>query len=260
VVALSVALTLGATGAYCDSIARATAPAASGLSEHAQYVAFAAAVNLRPGDLPGFAVSGPGVSGGGSGGGNCGLGALGGRPLANFPSDQFESGSAIANEQSSSEVDIESSPAVAREADEALQRALRKQSTRRCLTNGIGGGIKRSLLNVSARHQGELQVLSSQVRLGEPSSSPPPSGIDAGAELSVAVRVEIRVAANGREARTWLSLYLETQLLAIGRAQVALTVVSINKAFPATLETRLYGLTVSRAVAGASQFPALEAG
>ena len=112
---------------------------------------------------------------------------------------------------------------------------------------------------MGARHQGGLQVLSSVVRLGEPSSSPPPSGIEAEAELSVAVRVVIRVSAHGREARVPLSLYLETQVLAIGRAQIALSVLSLNKAFPSRLESRLYGLIVSRAVSGASQFSALEA-
>lgn len=277
VAGLLLALTLGATAAYGDpsaaangaapqpasagvaAHARLSSVASGGLSEHAQYVAFAGAVNLAPGDLPGFAVMGPSSTGGGGERSTCGLSALGGRPLAEFPSDRFESGTATGNEQASSEVEIESSPAVARQEDEALRGALRKQSTRRCLTKEIGGGIKRSLLKVGARHPGELQVLSSVVRLGQPSSSPPPSGIEAEAELSVAVRVVIRVSAHGREARFPLSLYLESQLLAIGRAQVTLTVLSLDEAFPSRLETRLYGLIVSRAVSGASQFPALEA-
>jgi hypothetical protein len=275
---LLLAVILAGTATYADSSAAADSVApkpvfagpasrlsslqpssGSGMSEQAQYEAFAGAVNLRPGDLPGFAVGGPSGSGGASEGSRCGISALGGRPLADFPSDQFASGTAIANEQATSDVEIESSPAVARQADEAFQRALRKHSTRRCLTREIGGGIRRSLLKVGARHKGELQVLSSQVRLGEPSSSPPPSGIEADAELSVGVRVVIRVSAYGREATTSLSLSLETQLLAIGRAQITLTIYSLNKAFPAQLETRLYGLMVSRAVSSASQFPALEA-
>jgi hypothetical protein len=232
-----------------------TAPT-GGLSEQAQYAAFARAVNLRPGDVPGFAESAPAKSTNETSAPKCHLSALSGQVVAGFVSARFSTRHGLESEETGSSVAIERTPAAARQNIAALESALGNRAARRCLSREIGAALERGFLK-GTRHGNKVQLLHSDVRLGRPAHSPPPEGAEAFGSLSVGVNMLIRVAAHGREARLAVDISVDSWLFAIGRAQVALTTAAVAEPFPTNLQTRLFMLLTSRAVSAAPEYPAL---
>ena len=225
----------------------------------AQYAAFAHAVNLRSGDLPGFA-SHPhpreqGVSEG-TIARACHLGGLDSRHLAKFSSSAFEAGPARYREHASSEVEIARSPGAARTGVTAVQRLVSNIRTRECLAVQYRREFTRSAGSTRTRRGLRMRLMSTEVQI-KPLSVERPAGAEVSGAFAVGVTAVLQVAAHGRKAEIPVSVVSAVRYFAVGRAIVRFSTWATDTQFPPELEKQVISLLASRASGAAREFPAL---
>ena len=202
----------------------------------AQAQAFARAVNLTAGDVPGFSVSQTPVSEPEStaekrferGFRKCAGASLGdeAKPLAEASSSTFERKGGIADQSVSSSVSVERSSHSAA----GWIAALRNRRLRGCLASAF-----RALL--AGEHIDGAQIGPVSIKYG----SPPAPGTSGGYALRVITNITVR--------RIPVPFYLDVLGFVDGPADVSLLTISIPSPFPAHVEESLFSLLLARAKA-----------
>jgi len=240
--------------------ARTDTPVNSGVSAHAQYAAFANAVNLRTQDLPGFtpsanrhegkhAESEPELE-------RC-VDEKETKPLLKAKSDKFRSGSALDTASANSSVQIMPSIAVVRMELAKIRGALGDPADRSCLIRLVDTSFARQdrVIHVGS---GTVHVAFSDTKLA-PVQLGTVAGTDGAFGLSLSMKVTYTVVVRGQNISvTPVPLSIDALGFARGRAEVTLDTMAFGKEFSPELESKLFSLLVSRATGAVHQYPAIQ--
>lgn len=230
-------------------------------SARAQYAAFARAVNLRPGDVPGFAGR-PHHREGGDGDGAmlrvCHIAAPTSGTAAEFSSPSFAAGPARYREQANSDVEIERSAGAIHTAVATVQRAFSSSRTRDCLATQYRKEFVRSATPTRSHRGFRTRLMNVEVQV-KPFGAQRPAGAEASGAVAIGVRAVFVVARHGREADFPVSLVAAARYFTRGRAMVTLSTWAFNTQFPPQLESRLISLLASRANVASGEYPAIGA-
>lgn len=214
------------------------------MPSRAQALAFAHAVNLRAGDLPGFKES-PAKREGESasdkqfdrqmrrcvGAAVTGVleGAEKGKALADVKSDSFKREAPMLLEEAQSSVEVMRTGGVPRRA----LALIRSNRVRTCLATALGGML---------RHMAGSKMHGATARLVSVTTTAPPAP---GADGSFGWRVAATIATHG----VTVPVYFDILAFISGRAAVMLMTSSLPAPFPAATENHLFALLVERAQA-----------
>jgi hypothetical protein len=247
-----------------------TAPSAStaaaGASAHAQLAAFASAVNLRPGDVPGFAATAKKHGRHGSAGNrafedesqyeHCYPGAgEQAKWVLKADSDSFASTHGLHFEQANSGVAIAPTVAKAKRQLQIVAQAISDTAVSSCLARAFdaSGGQSRTLrtrAGTVAVKVGDLRIV--------PLQPGPLRGTSASVGMTVAMNLTYTFTARGRTVTLPTAAYIDLLGFGVGRATVSLSTVAIGEQFPPELEAGLFSRLVSRALAAGHRYPAVE--
>jgi hypothetical protein len=241
------------------------AAAANGLSRGAQYSAFAAAVNLRSQDVPGFVVEPRSTDHhlvhnkafeGGSQYRRClGVGAQA-KPVLKAKSDKFKAGEALHTYSTSSEVEVMTTVATARRELATVKRVFQDPGPRRCLARLFDALGSQSQ---PTRRRG----VTLRVTVGDLRFAPLPVGsltraTDGSFGMSMSLSVAYHVSARGRSVTIPTTLYVDGLAFAVGRAEVSLSTITLGAPFPPDVESRLFSLLVAKAATARLRYPAVD--
>jgi hypothetical protein len=244
---------------------RSRVAAGAHLSKRAQFVAAATAINLRPGDVPGFLARAEHKSHF-----KTGNAALEGNsqfkhcfhtkeaPASYKASSQeFKVQAGLNLKQASSEVKILPSVAAAQREIATAHKMLNDPRFTSCLArlfDSLGSHAKAKHENGATLRikVGALHVLPITVASAT-------SGTGGGVGLDLSMKVTYDLSARGRHAVIPDPLYVDGLEFVEGRAGVSLTTLTLGSPFPAGLEARLFSTLVSRGVAAGQEYPALDA-
>jgi hypothetical protein len=231
------------------------------LGAHAQYVAFARAVNLRPSDLPGFTASPKkrehwlhNKAFEGEGQYQRCLQFKESKPLFKASSDNLQSGTGLSFAQASSGVEVMPSAARVRHDLRTITLAFRSPSIRGCLTRTFDA------LGTQTR-PGQLHALNVRVLVGRLRVTPIRTEAAAGTAGTFGVTLRLGVtyvfSAHGRTVPVPVTFYVDVVGAGVGRAEITLTASSLNKPFDAQPEASLFALLTSRAASSSHTYPAI---
>lgn len=245
-------------------------PVARGLAARAQYAGFARAINLRPGDVPGFIAEhkkpkrfhlhNKAFENDGSQYRRCFAFGTQGKPLPKVSSDKFARGGGLHSASVSSEVEI--APTIARAQRElaAARRILLDPSTRGCLTRAFDGlGSQNQAIQLGkGRVRGSMRIAVGNLHITPLALGSMTRGTDGAVGSSVAMTVTYTVSARGRTLTVPTSLHFDELAVLLGRGEVTLATVTLGDSFPPELEARLFSLLVSRALSASQVYPTIE--
>ena len=243
--------------------------AASGQSAHAQFVAFARAVNLRAQDVPGFRLAPPDRGGkvrvhnkafeDSSAYGRCVRIGKQEHPLVKRTSGKLMSPTTFSRstgprfEQVSSRVEVARSLATSRKELREGERALASATSRRCLSRVFDAlGSQNQVIHFPG---GTMRVTVGNLRMTPVSVAAATRGTDGGFGFSMTLAVTYRVKAHGRAVTFPTSLGIDVIGFVVGRATVMLTTMAMGSSFPPGLEASSFAELVSRASAAARRYP-----
>jgi hypothetical protein len=258
-----------AAGTAIANTTAISSPLTRGASARAQYAGFARAVNLRPGDVPGF-IAEPRTRErvhphnkafeNESQYRRCFAVDKQIKPLPKTRSEKFARGGGLHTESVSSEVEI--APTLARAQRElALARsALSSPTSRRCLARAFDAlGTQNQAIQLGkGRVRGSIRITVGNLRITPLSLGSVTHDTDGGFGSNVAMTVTYAVSARGRTVTVPTSLELDALAVLVGRGEVTLSTVTLGDSFPPELEARLFSLLVSRAVAASKVYPAIK--
>jgi hypothetical protein len=238
-------------------------------SAHAQFVAFAGAVNLRAPDVPGFKLA-PDTGRkirvhnkafeDGSAYGRCFQVAKQARPLLKLASGKFASPSTFSRsagprfEQISSGVEVAASLAAARKELREGQRALADAAARRCLSR-VFDTLGSQNQAIHLRGGATMRVTVGNFRMAPLSVAAAKRGTGGGFGFSMTLAVTYAIQARGRAFTFPTSLGVDVIGFAVGRATVTLTTMALGSSFPPGLEASSFAELVTRASAAARTYP-----
>ena len=235
------------------------APAIHPASTKAQYAAFARAVNLRPGDVPGFTSHPrhrePGI-GEGAFARHCHITLPSSRSLAKFSSSSFEAGPARYREHAGSEIEIGASPSAARAEVAAVERIFSNTRTRECVAAQFRREFTRSETPTPTHRGLRVQLRNTEVQI-KPVATPTPEGAEDSGGLAFGVRSLLEVSGHGRHAVVQFALVGVARYFIFGRAMVTFSTWATDTQFPPELESRLVSLLAGRASAARREYPAV---
>jgi hypothetical protein len=256
------ALLLGAAGCGSSSggsgsSSAASKPAAqaaatpSTAAPAAQYAAFAAAVNLRAGDVPGYVVKPKAQHERGGGAEHC-IGGHEAKPLVKAPSPDFTAQpSPLEYKAVSSTVEVERSATVAESEITRATRAIANPATRSCLERELLAAFVRGV-----RRGGAGMSVSSGATKLAPVQLASTGGVPA-VGFTASVPFTLRLRTQGRQVSIPLPVYLDAFAFASGRAVVGMFSIRFEHQVDAAQDTRLYSTLLTRARAARSSFPAV---
>jgi hypothetical protein len=238
-----------------------------GEGARAQYAAFAKAVNLQPQDVAGFAASVKKRSKHKNPTGNAAFGTeaeyqhcVGGgkelKPILNADSDEFKSGQGLHFTAVSSNVKVMSAIAAAHAELARARKLMESPSVRACLARmvdafGTHGQIKR--LGGT-----RMRITVGGLRIAPLQAGSIASGADGSYGLSLSIHITYTVYTGARTVEVPAILYVDGLTFGVGRAEISLATDSLGEQFPPELEAKLYANLVSRALAAARQYPAIQ--
>jgi hypothetical protein len=256
-----------AAAAPVANTAGVASPRTRGLSARAQYAGFARAVNLQPGDVPGF-IAKPKkpkrvhlhlkAFEGRSQYQRCFSIGKQTRSVLKASSDKFALGGSagLHSESVGSEVEIAPTIAAAQHELKTIRRALSDPTARRCLarafdslgTQGQAIHVRNATVRVTV---GNLRLVPFQV--GSVTRS-----TDGGFGFSLTMAVTYTASVGGRARTLPTPLRLDVLAFAVGRGEVTLTTSTLGASFPPELEARLFSLLVSRALSARDAYPSVK--
>jgi hypothetical protein len=231
---------------------------------------FARAVNLRPGDVPGFVAEprkrerlhlhNKAFEGSESQYRRCYANGKRGKPLPKFRSEKFARGGGLHSESVSSEIEIAPTLARARRELAVARSALSSPTSRRCLARAFDmlGAQNQAIQVGKGRVRGSIRITVGNLRITPLSLGSITHDTDGGFGSNVAMTVTYTVSARGRTVTVPTSLQLDALAVLVGRGEVTLSTVTLGGSFPSELEARLFSLLVSRAVAAGHAYPSIE--
>jgi hypothetical protein len=279
--ALALAIGLAGCGGSGGSSSQGTAPAARAAktpavdvsntgaakhagNSHAQYLAFAAAVNLTPRDLPGFA-SKPKHSEHGSQLTNglkdkakyercLGVGKEA-KPIFKRSSEKFEASGPFRYLSAGSEVEVARTSALAEKALTLARRVFQSPTKRGCLAGAFDQMLGGSHTIHTAGHAVRITIGNARVAPVEVGSAV--AGTGGGFGMSFSMNVTYRFSIRGRPIVIPRAMTIDVLGFIIGRAEVGLTTMALGESFPAEREASLFSLLVTRAIQASRQSPAI---
>jgi hypothetical protein len=241
----------------------ATPAQRSPVGTHAQYAAFANAVNLRTRDLPGFTASPEKQhkshkAKGESEFQSCLPGYKETQHAFESKSDKFKAGGGLKTTAVSSNVQIAPTVAKAQASLAAVKKASQNAAIRECMIHAFDHelGAQSHVTHVGSQtvHITLGGVKLAPIDLGSIAGLP----ADASAGLSVSINVVYSTSVEGHSIRIPASFELDVLGFAVGRAEVTLSTEGFGEPFPSAVESRLFSLLASRAVTAAHGYPAVE--
>jgi hypothetical protein len=246
--------------------AHARLAAGSHLSQRAQFVAAATAINLRPGDVPGFLARAEHKSHAKTGNEafesnsqfkQCLHSHKEARAVYKASSQEFKVQAGLNFKQAHSEVQILPTAAAARREIATVDKMLSDPRITGCLSrvfDSLGGHAK-------ALHEngGTLRIKVGALHVLPIPIAPALTGTGGGAGFDVNMKVTYIFSARGRHAVIPVPAYLDGLAFVEGRAGVTLTTLTFGSPFPAGLEGRLFSTLISRGLAAGQEYPALKA-
>jgi hypothetical protein len=220
-----------------------------------QPAAFANVVNLRPADMPGFTAT-PNKAGSNQvAGGTATTACLGiGTPGTNtvgFHTDGFQRGNGLLRELVASYVTVWSTAGAVRNEFQGITRAIHSPEASRCLIRAFKQATGAKIPNgrVSA-----VKVRLTPVALGSVAGTYGNFGLS----LSTTATYSSSLPVGAHPLRVTGSTYLDLLGVAVGRAEVELAALSVDRPFPSASEARLFSLLVSRAISASHEYPAMD--
>jgi hypothetical protein len=238
----------------------------AGLSPHGQYMAVASAVNLRPGDVPGFfarskepkshiSVHNKAFEGEGQYMRCFGVKHQT-KPVFKAASDSFKFEEKLVYESVSSSVEVMPTIASVQHELETVRKTIDDAGTRQCLTGAFDAlGTQSQATHVDG---GTMRIALGGMRLA-PVSLGTVNGTDASLGFSLSANLTYLLTVRGRTLTVPTTMHIDALAFAVGRAEFELSTTTIGPAFPSALEARLFSLLVSRAVAAGGVYPAIGA-
>jgi hypothetical protein len=264
---LTFGLTLAATVGLAMGAATAlpVADAAAPSGPVAQYLAFANAVNLKPGDVPGFAAKPKEAKRHRSTHRTLenqaqyqrcvGIGKET-KPLLQASSDDFNSGQGLRIDSASSQVQIMPTSAIVLQELARTEGVLQSPTSRSCLAHLFEKAFGAESKTIR-RNGTSIRIRISGVQLVPLQLGSLISGTEGGFGMNFSMNVTYIVSARGRHATLPVSLSFDILAFAVGRAEVNFTATSISEKFPRELEGKLLSLMVSRALTASHEYPAV---
>jgi hypothetical protein len=243
----------------------AGSPPIRGSSARARYAGFARAINLRPGDVPGF-IAKPKrrervhlhnkAFDDASQYRRCFSVGKQTKSVFTASSGKFTLGGGLHSESVSSGVAIAPTVAAAQRELKTVRRALGDSAARRCLarifdslgTQSQAIHLRRATVRVTV---GNLRLV--PIRVGSVTR-----GTDGGFGFSLTMRVTYTASVRGRTRTLATSFQIDLLAFAIGRGEVTLTTSTLGASFPPELEAKLFSLLVSRARAASNLSPTIK--
>ena len=234
------------------------------LSAHAQYAAFARAVNLRYEDLPGFSVA-PNKKHhvsphnkaleNGAVFRRCFRGFTEAKPVFRRHSTKFKAGTSLHLVEVSSEVEMGRSVAHARSELARAKRALGSAATQHCLASSFDAlGTQGAPLHVG---RATVHITVGDLHLVLIPMSSVTKDTDGAAGLTMTFTVDYRASIRGRVFTRAVPFQLDSFTYLIGRADVTLSVITFGTSFPPEMEARLFSALVSRGLTAAHGYPSI---
>ncbi len=268
--AIAAAGCLGLASGCGSSSPSAQAPPAAGaapqssLSAHAQYAGFAAAVNLRPGDVAGLVASAKkehkSKTGNRAFEGNgafkrCVKGLVTeAKPVFKASSEQFEAHEGLRLESVKSSVEIERSSTAASNEIAQVTRAIGTPAVRDCVEHEFDAlGTQAQTTHV--RGGGSMRITVANFHMAPVAIAAPASGTSHPIGLSISLDVAYNVSAHGRNLTVPASIYVDELAFQTGRAEVTLSTMTLGTPFPSQVEARLLALLGTRSVQAARVYP-----
>jgi hypothetical protein len=244
--------------------AESASPLIRTLSAGAQYAGFAHAVNLRPGDVPGFIAAPKKPK-------HVHLHNKAFEDEAQYrrcfnigkqtkaalkaSSDKFTLGGGLHSQSVSSEVEIAPTIATTQRELKTTRRALSDPASRRCLARVFDAlGSQSQAMQMRG---GALRVTVGNLQLVPFQVDSVTRGTDGGFGLSLTMTVTYTAFVRGRTLTIPAPLQLDVLAFAVGRGEVTLTTTTLGASFPPELEARLFSLLVSRARTASLAYPTI---
>jgi hypothetical protein len=205
--------------------------------------AFAAGVQLRPGDLPQFSAAAQRQTLGSSSAAVCGLKVSTRGRVAGVRSDRFRSGNALHGVTLEATVEVMRSTARSTAEISSVRSALANAAERRCIAGRLGRAIKAAARRGAGRRVGIADgvVTLAPIRLGARFGGARVAGFSVGYRARLKLRHRAGRAAYAFRTRSDL-LYA-----AVGRTEISLFATATGASPPASLEARLFSLLIARA-------------
>jgi hypothetical protein len=241
----------------------AYSPISAGLGTRSQYVGLASAINLRPGDVPGFIgrakTAEPHISVH-----NKAFEAEGqyercfrageeAKPVFKATSDKFKAGKGLNSQSVGSEVKIMRSVAAAEHEVATTRRALQDAAARSCLARMFDAfGTQGQATRLRG---GTMRVTLGGLRLAPVDVESVTEGTDGGVGLSLSMNVTYHFLIRRRSLTVPTSLHIDALAFVVGRASITLSTLTLGAPFPSGLEARLFLLLASRGIAAGHEYP-----
>lgn len=258
---LALTITLGLVTGQATALPMANAAMPNG--PVAQYLAFANAVNLRPGDVPGFVAkpkeakrrhSTHKTSESQAQYKRCVGTGNEAKPLLQTSSDDFSSSHGLHIDSARSQVQIMSTSATVLQELGRFERTLQNPTARSCLTHLFEKALGTQDKTLH-KNGASVRIRIEAVKLVPISLGSLISGTEGGFGMNLSMNVTYIVSARGRQAKVPVPLSVDILAFAVGRAEVTFTSEALSEKFPRELEGRLLSLMVSRALTASHADP-----
>lgn len=243
----------------------AAGPSARRAGVRAQFVAFARAVNLRPGDVPGFAAKPKKPEHfklhnkafeGGAQYRRCLNTSKFPKAVLKEASDAFKAGRGLKIKLIHSQVEVAPTVAIAQHELSATRSVLGDRTVRDCLSRVFDRlGTESEPIQTG---KVSVRIVVGELSLAPLQVSSASGGTDGGFGLSMRMAITYVASFRGRTLAFPTSLNLEVLAFLVGRGEVTLAAETLGEPISAEVVARLYSLLVSRAVAARHAYPALQ--
>ena len=248
-------------------IANATGigPSASHAATRAEFVAFARAVNLRPGDVPGFGAKPKKAKHfklrnkafeGDAQYRRCLNTSKFPKAVFKEASDEFKAGRGLNFKLIHSQVEVAPTAATAQHELSTIRGLLAHRAVRDCLT-GVFDRLGRESQPIQTGKV-SVRIVVGGLSLAPLQVTSASGGTDGGFGLSMRMAITYVASFRGRTLTFPTSLNLELLAFLIGRGEVTLAAEALGEPPAPELVARLYSLLVSRATAARQAYPALQ--
>ncbi|HTY96996.1 MAG TPA: hypothetical protein VMB91_08145 [Solirubrobacteraceae bacterium] len=259
----------GGSGSPTSQSTPATTPvtvAKVAASPHAQFVAFADHINLKPQDLAGFATKpehekqGSGLAKGLAGKAQlerCLGSGKEAKPLFKSSSATFQQkDGAIGFVTAKSQVEVIPTRTAAEKELTLARRVLGSPAKLRCFTSAFDAMLGGSRDTHTDGHT--VKITFGRVRAAPVQLAPATSGTAGGYGLTLTVPVTYSVVVRGHTVKVPAALYWDSLNFILGRAGVGLTTMGFGAPFPSGREADLFSLLVGRARQASRRAPAID--
>jgi hypothetical protein len=176
------------------------------------------------------------------------------KPVFKAASDSFRHEERLSYESVSSSVEVMPTIASVKREFEAVRTALGSATARQCLAHIFDALGTQS--QATHLHGETMRVTVGGLRLA-PMSLGSVSGTNGSLGMSLSTNLTYIFTLDGRSLTVPTTMHIDALAIAVGRAEVGLTTMTIGQAFPSELEGSLFSLLVSRAVTVGRQYPAI---